>query len=296
MTIKIGVMRDGKIVAAEGLYKYQAGAFPGSPVMNGCMCGFAPYDIPNQRTLGYDVVCNRPKTVAYRAPGLADLGVCRRKHARRVREKNRHGSDTAAYQEHRQAGNTAGVRRKDRPHRLRRDAAGAFTKHPAWTKPLGKNQGRGMACGYWFNGGGESSATVHVNEDGTAVVATGSPDIGGSRASTAQMAAETLGIRLRERAADHRRHQFGRLYAGDRRLARHLRDRPRRDRRVQEGDRRNVRARREDLEDRRRGRDLGGRRRAACRRARRRVSADVVQGNRRPSARRPAARSSLHPR
>jgi CO/xanthine dehydrogenase Mo-binding subunit len=48
--------------------------------------------------------------------------------------------------------------------------------------------------GYWFNGGGESSATVHVNEDGTAVVATGSPDIGGSRASTAQMAAETLGI------------------------------------------------------------------------------------------------------
>ena len=51
-----------------------------------------------------------------------------------------------------------------------------------------------MAVGYWFNGGGESSATVHVNEDGTAVVATGSPDIGGSRASMAQMAAETLGI------------------------------------------------------------------------------------------------------
>ena len=51
-----------------------------------------------------------------------------------------------------------------------------------------------MAVGYWFNGGGESSSTVNVNEDGTVVVATGSPDIGGSRASTAQMAAETLGI------------------------------------------------------------------------------------------------------
>src|SRR5262249_25093562 len=38
-----------------------------------------------------------------------------------------------------------------------------------------------------------SSATVHVNEDGTVVVATGSPDIGGSRASMAIMAAETLG-------------------------------------------------------------------------------------------------------
>jgi hypothetical protein len=33
MTIKIGAMRDGKIVA-DALMKYQAGAFPGSPVMN----------------------------------------------------------------------------------------------------------------------------------------------------------------------------------------------------------------------------------------------------------------------
>ena len=70
----------------------------------------------------------------------------------------------------------------------------AMLNHPAYKAPLGKNQGRGVASGYWFNGGGESSATVHVNEDGTVVVATGSPDIGGSRASMAIMAAETLGI------------------------------------------------------------------------------------------------------
>ena len=69
MTIKIGVMKDGKIVAADALMKYQAGGFPTSPVMNGLMCGFAPYDIANVRTIGYDVVCNRPKTIAYRAPG-----------------------------------------------------------------------------------------------------------------------------------------------------------------------------------------------------------------------------------
>ena len=72
----------------------------------------------------------------------------------------------------------------------------ALLKHPGYTAPLGKNQGRGVASGYWFNGGGESSATMHVNEDGTVVVATGSPDIGGSRASMAIMAAETLGDRL----------------------------------------------------------------------------------------------------
>ena len=70
----------------------------------------------------------------------------------------------------------------------------ALLNHPGYKAPLGKNQGRGVASGYWFNGGGKSSATVHVNEDGTVVVATGSPDIGGSRASMAIMAAETLGI------------------------------------------------------------------------------------------------------
>jgi CO/xanthine dehydrogenase Mo-binding subunit len=70
----------------------------------------------------------------------------------------------------------------------------ALLQHPGYTVPLGKNQGRGVASGFWFNGGGESSATVHVNEDGTVLVATGSPDIGGSRASMALMAAETLGI------------------------------------------------------------------------------------------------------
>jgi CO/xanthine dehydrogenase Mo-binding subunit len=193
MTIKIGVMRDGKIVAAEGLYKYQAGAFPGSPVMNGCMCGFAPYDIPNQRTLGFDVVCNRPKTVAYRAPGSpisafaveSTLDECARRIGMdpiQLRIKNAAKPGTPL------------VYGAKIAHAGFAETLQALSRHPAWSKPLGKNQGRGMACGYWFNGGGESSATVHVNEDGSAVVATGSPDIGGSRASTAQMAAETLGI------------------------------------------------------------------------------------------------------
>jgi CO/xanthine dehydrogenase Mo-binding subunit len=70
----------------------------------------------------------------------------------------------------------------------------AIMNHPAYKTKLSPNQGRGVASGYWFNGGGESSATVQVNADGTVLVATGSPDIGGSRASMAIMAAETLGV------------------------------------------------------------------------------------------------------
>jgi CO/xanthine dehydrogenase Mo-binding subunit len=193
MWVKIGVKRDGTIVAADAVLKYQAGAFPGSPVMNGCMCAFAPYDLQNARTVGYDVVSNRPKVAAYRAPGspivafavesvLDALAQKIGMDPLKLRLKNAARKGTKML-----AGSTLN-------HDGYADTIEALINHPDYNKPLGKNQGRGVASGYWFNGGGESSATVHVNEDGTVTVATGSPDIGGSRASMALMAAETLGV------------------------------------------------------------------------------------------------------
>ena len=193
MTVKIGVKKDGMIVAADGLFKFQAGAFPGSPVMNATMCGFAPYNIPNVRSVGYDVVSNRPKSAAYRAPGspisafavesvvdavAAKIGMDPLKF--RLLNASKAGTPTAWGPKHAHDGYAETVR--------------ALLAHPAYGAPLGKNQGRGVASGFWFNNGGESCATVHVNEDGSVVVATGSMDIGGSRASMALMAAETLGI------------------------------------------------------------------------------------------------------
>ena len=66
---------------------------------------------------------------------------------------------------------------------------------------------------------------MQVNADGTILVATGSPDIGGSRASMALMAAETFGVDYSAGAGDRRRHRLGRLHPRHRRLARHLRHR-----------------------------------------------------------------------
>jgi CO/xanthine dehydrogenase Mo-binding subunit len=193
MWVKIGVKRDGTIVAGDCVLKYQAGAFPGSPVMNGCMCAYAPYDLKNARAVGYDVVCNRPKVAAYRAPGspivafavesvLDALAQKIGMDPLELRLKNAARKGTKML-----SGGTLN-------HDGYADTLEALLRHPDYKAPLGKNQGRGVASGYWFNGGGESSATVHVNEDGTVVVATGSPDIGGSRASMALMAAETLGV------------------------------------------------------------------------------------------------------
>ena len=66
---------------------------------------------------------------------------------------------------------------------------------------------------------------MQVNADGTVLVATGSPDIGGSRASMAIMAAETLGVDYNQVRAIVADTGVGRLHARDRRLARDLRDR-----------------------------------------------------------------------
>jgi CO/xanthine dehydrogenase Mo-binding subunit len=193
MHMKIGVRKDGTITAAEAVYKYQAGAFPGSPVISGCLCGFAPYAIPNMKATGYDVVSNRPKVAAYRAPGspIANFAV---ESTLDILAK-KIGVDPVELRLKNAARKGTPMISGDKlSHDGFSDTVKAILNHPDYNKPLGPNQGRGVASGYWFNGGGESGATVYVNADGTVVVATGSPDIGGSRASMAIMAAETFGI------------------------------------------------------------------------------------------------------
>ncbi len=193
MRVKIGALRDGTLVAAEGEYKFQAGAFPQSPVENGCLCGFALYRIPNQYAKGYHVVSNRPKVVAYRAPGapisnfavesvLDELAASLGMDPASLRLKN------AAEKGSPLLSGTA------LSHDGITQTLEAIASHPDYRTPLGPNQGRGMAAGYWHNAAGESGATVYINADGTVQVATGSPDIGGSRASMAIMAAEAFGI------------------------------------------------------------------------------------------------------
>jgi CO/xanthine dehydrogenase Mo-binding subunit len=191
--VKLGAKYDGKIVAADLVLKFQAGAFAGSPVAPGCMCAFAMYDLDDVTITGYDVVSNRPKVAAYRAPGapISTFGVesCIDELALELgidplelREKNAAKDGTKAV--HGPTWTNIGFL----------DTLAAAKAHPNYQLPLGPNQGRGIATGFWFNVGGESSAAVHVNEDGSVSVASGSPDIGGSRASMAMMAAETLGI------------------------------------------------------------------------------------------------------
>jgi CO/xanthine dehydrogenase Mo-binding subunit len=71
----------------------------------------------------------------------------------------------------------------------------AALEHEHYATPLqGPNRGRGVASGFWFNVGFQSTVVINVNADGTVSLVEGSTDIGGTRASIAMQAAETLGI------------------------------------------------------------------------------------------------------
>jgi CO/xanthine dehydrogenase Mo-binding subunit len=193
LRVKMGATKDGKLVAADATLMYQAGAYAGSPIGPGCMTAFAPYDIENVMIEGFDVVSNRPKVVAYRAPGapISEFGV--EQVVNELAEKL--GMDPIALREKNAAkeGTQAAYGPKFGPIGFL-ECLDAAKSHDHMKAKLGPNQGRGIAAGFWFNIGGESCADVIINEDGTVAVVEGSPDIGGSRASMAIMAAEVLGI------------------------------------------------------------------------------------------------------
>jgi CO/xanthine dehydrogenase Mo-binding subunit len=216
--VKLGAKADGTITAADVVLKYQAGAFEGSPVGAGSMTALACYDIANFAITGYDVVTNSPKVAAYRAPGapisafavesaVDELAIALGLDPIALRLKNavRDGMKAAYGPTYRNIGYV--------------ETLEAIAEHPHYAAPLGPNQGRGVAVGFWFNVGGESTAAVHVGEDGSAVVVTGNPDIGGSRASMAMMAAETLGLpieKVRPIVADTAAIGFSMLTGGSR--------------------------------------------------------------------------------
>jgi CO/xanthine dehydrogenase Mo-binding subunit len=193
MDVKIGMTRDGRITAAEAHLRYQGGAFPTGTVTMGGQSAFAAYDLEAVRTYGWNVMTNRPKEAAYRAPG-APMAIYAVESV--VDEFCQHfGLDPLD------------VRLMNAAKKGTRSSYGptfdeigliatleAAKAHPHYTAPLGPNQGRGLSCGFWFNFGGNTCVTLNVNSDGTIGVTEGNPDIGGSRASISLMAAEELGI------------------------------------------------------------------------------------------------------
>jgi CO/xanthine dehydrogenase Mo-binding subunit len=191
---KIGATKDGTITAAEATLAYEAGAFAGAPVGAGAQCMFTPYDIPAIKLDGYDVLVNKPKVAAYRAPGAPQAAFASEQLIDELAEKleidplqlrlsnaSKEGTRIANGSQLARVGNLACV--------------SAALASPHYAAPLeGPNRGRGVASGFWFNVGLKSSVSASVNPDGSVTFVEGNPDIGGTRASLSMQLAETLGI------------------------------------------------------------------------------------------------------
>jgi CO/xanthine dehydrogenase Mo-binding subunit len=191
--VKVGVKKDGRITAAEAELKYQGGAFMGAPVDMGAMSAFACYALDHVKTVGWDVVTNRPKQAAYRAPGAPMAAFAVESVISELAEKI--GMDPIEFRLKNAA--RPGTKSSYGPTFGRIgliETLEAAKAHPHWKAPLKANQGRGVACGFWFNFGGQTCVSLNINLDGTVALAVGTPDIGGSRASMCLMAAEELGI------------------------------------------------------------------------------------------------------
>ena len=189
--VRLGADAEGNLLAAEVEFLYHSGAYPAVDAAPGVSSAIGHYRIPAYRVTGTEVLCNRPAAKAYRAPGAPQVNFAVESALdelalqlgldpldMRLRNASAPGDPQTSGLPWGQIGWI--------------ECLEAAKAHPHWSAPLGKHQGRGIAGGYWGNYGGPSTVNVSVAEDGTVTVATGSPDIGGSRAAMAIMAAEAL--------------------------------------------------------------------------------------------------------
>ena len=192
--VKMGATQHGRVTAAEAFLVYESGAYPTREGAAQSGVAFTPYDIPNQRGEGFDVVDNKPTTEAYRAPGapMVSLAV-----ETVIDEIARELAIDPVEMRLLNAASADSRKTNGTPygHMGLHETLEAVRAHPHYSAPVaGENTGRGVAIGFWGNGAGQATAVASVVDDGTVHLLTGAVDIGGLRTVAAQQLADTLGI------------------------------------------------------------------------------------------------------
>ena len=193
--IKTGTKKDGTLTACYAKIVMDAGAFPGAPVGGASIVSFGPYKVDNLKIEGYDVVTNKPRVQAYRAPGGTPIAFAVESHIDEVAEKL--GIDPLklrminAPEEGDKATNDQPYNRIGMKQVLER-----ISQHTCWTTPLepGPYRGRGLATGYWAGATLTSSANVLVHSDGTITLVSGQVDLTGTRTTMRQIVAEEMQV------------------------------------------------------------------------------------------------------
>ncbi|MDQ3513795.1 MAG: xanthine dehydrogenase family protein molybdopterin-binding subunit [Chloroflexota bacterium] len=196
ITLKVGATKDGTITALESRMTFESGALGGSPLQIAAILMGGYYRFPNLEIRGYEVLTNRSKMGAYRAPG-AQQGTLAIESV--IDELARElGMDPMAFRlqncvvegDARPNGNAW-------PRIGLRQTLEALEAHPAWQgreEARAKGRGVGIAVGGWPGGVEPATAVCRLDADGKMTVVLGSVDLNGTNTTFSQIAAETFGL------------------------------------------------------------------------------------------------------
>lgn len=196
ITVKLGAKADGTITALQGHLRFATGSVPGSPLQIAAILLGGYYKFPNLDITGSEVLTNRPKSGAYRAPGAQQAS-----HAiegamdELAREL---GVDGLSFRLKNCA--EAGDLRPNGgewPRIGLKECLEAMAEHPRWQNreaSRGKYRGVGIAVGGWPGGVEPASATCRLDADGKLTVVLGSVDLNGTNTTFGMIAAEVFGM------------------------------------------------------------------------------------------------------
>lgn len=197
ITIKSGLKKNGELVARQVSVMYNSGAYGGAKpglLLEGHSKTAGPYRIPHLLIEGYSVYTNNDPCGHCRAPGHPQAVFAVESHMDIL--AGRLGIDPLTFRLLNVLREGEEAPTGEKWHDLRgREVLEAAARLGSWHKSRPEGTGRGLALVYRGTGGGESSAVVTVNGDGSVEVLTGAVETGtGSWTILSQIAAEELGI------------------------------------------------------------------------------------------------------
>jgi len=200
ITLKMGVSCEGRLTAVLAELIWDIGAFPRGSITSlyGSFTGLSLYRIPNFRVKCFDVVTNKTPIGTYRAPSAAEAAFAVESQMDLLALAL--GMDPLEFRLINAV--TEGDKAVDGsifPKIGFIETLHKMKEHVSHiSKPERKNQGIGIACGFWPGASGACAANINVNDDGSVALIIGSCDLTGTRTSLAQIVAEEFSIPLNQ--------------------------------------------------------------------------------------------------
>src|SRR6185295_12690164 len=190
----------GALIAIAGTYPLDAGGLPGLSPSLVMQASAALYQCQNLDLQGYDVVTNKPRTEAYRAPVGIQAAFAMEQTMDMLCQQL--GMDPLEFRLR-----NASVTGSTMPIGTPFPAIGLTTilervrEHACWRDPLPEGRlprGRGFALGYWRGTSMTSAGHITIAGDGRPMVTMGAVDLSGTRTTMAQVVAEEFGLTVED--------------------------------------------------------------------------------------------------